>query len=150
MAFCFDRSTRPSVSLTIFLLMTATFVTLVLSEKTLTGLCGSFSSPNYPHEYPNNEVAVWNIKVPEGYRAALYFSVFDLEMSRECEYDSVQVSANDEELYQFCGVEGEWFPHFPGSTVVRSPNNQMRVTFRSDHSNFERNVGFYAHYSQSK
>ncbi|XP_070574356.1 uncharacterized protein [Ptychodera flava] len=144
MAFCFDRSTRPSVSLTISLLMTTTFVTLVISEETLTGLCGSFSSPNYPQEYPHNEVAVWNIEVPDGYRAALYFSVFDLEMSRGCEYDSVQISANDEELHQFCG--GEWFPHFPGRTVVRSPNNQMTVTFRSDYSNSDHNVGFYAHY----
>ncbi|XP_070561156.1 mannan-binding lectin serine protease 1-like [Ptychodera flava] len=143
MAFCLDRSTRP-VSLTISLLLIATFVTLVISEETLTGLGGSFSSPNYPQEYPHNEEAVWNIEVPDGYRAALYFSAFDLEISEDCEYDSVQISANDEELYRFCG--GKEFSYFPGSTLIRSPNNQLRVTFRSDFSNLERNIGFNAHY----
>ena len=40
---------------------------------------GSFSSPNFPNNYPDNERCSWGITVPSGYRVKVEFHSFDLE-----------------------------------------------------------------------
>lgn len=52
---------------------------------------GEILSPNYPQAYPNEVEKSWDIEVPEGYGIHLYFTHLDIELSENCEYDSVQV-----------------------------------------------------------
>lgn len=52
---------------------------------------GEILSPNYPQAYPNEIEKTWDIEVPEGFGIRLYFTHLDMELSENCEYDSVQV-----------------------------------------------------------
>lgn len=56
---------------------------------------GEILSPNYPQAYPNEVKKSWDIDVPEGYGIHLYFTHLDIELSENCEYDSVQVCYNE-------------------------------------------------------
>ncbi|XP_077998260.1 mannan-binding lectin serine protease 1-like [Glandiceps talaboti] len=125
-----------------FLCVTCT----VNADVTLSGLGGYFESPNYPQGYDDNQEKVWNIEVPSGYRIGLYFSEFDLEVTENCEYDSVQVTANSEEITRLCGRKDVDLPKPLADLIVWSPSNRMRVVFRSDYSNPENYIGFKAHY----
>lgn len=81
------------------------FVLLLLLRVThgvdVTGLYGSFASPNFPLPYPDDQRVAWNISVPGGHRIRLYFGHFSLEPSNRCEYDYVQVDEG--------GVRTPWF-----------------------------------------
>lgn len=52
---------------------------------------GEILSPNYPQAYPNEIEKTWDVEVPEGFGIHLYFTHLDIELSENCEYDSVQV-----------------------------------------------------------
>ncbi|XP_056278942.1 mannan-binding lectin serine protease 2 isoform X2 [Pseudoliparis swirei] len=89
----------------------------------MTGLYGSFTSPNYPQPYPDNQLRVWNITVPDGHRVKLYFSHFSMEPSNQCDYDYIQVLAEGNETVRFCGEEEKHHDSTPRNTIILSAGN---------------------------
>ncbi|XP_061684349.1 mannan-binding lectin serine protease 1 isoform X2 [Syngnathoides biaculeatus] len=73
----------------------------------LTEPFGSFQSPDFPANYPDDTLRHWEIRVPHGFRVRLHFSHFDLEPSESCQYDYVKVEAGGgaSPLGLFCGGE---------------------------------------------
>ncbi|XP_068744395.1 tolloid-like protein 2 [Montipora capricornis] len=108
----------------------------------LTGSSGSFSSPNYPSDYPNSETCRWIISVPQGYIVRLEFSTFILESCVEsCSCDHVIIrdgSAEDSpKLGEFCGDNRP--------PTVYSSDRYMWVEFESDRT--FNDTGFSATYT---
>ncbi|KAL9985291.1 hypothetical protein ACROYT_G007676 [Oculina patagonica] len=115
------------------------------SGTTLTGSSGSFSSPNYPSNYPNSETCRWIITVPQGHLVRLSFESFQLEScalpSPVCSCDHVEVRdgtvASSERLGIYCGNE------YPAA--VQSSGRSMWIEFDSDL--FSNEKGFNATYT---
>lgn len=104
----------------------------------LSGLKGSFTSPNFPNFYPPDKLCQWTITVPEGKAVKVTFSKFYLdepgqESSKTCRKDYVEINGK-----KVCGEQ-------PLKSVTgTSKNNKMTVTFFSDYSYVNR--GFDAVY----
>ena len=74
-------------------------------------LVRTFSSPNYPSNYPNSRTCRWIISVPQDHLVQLSFQTFVLEtclISSVCSCDHVEIrdgsDGNSPRLGRFCGV----------------------------------------------
>ncbi|XP_064208590.1 ST14 transmembrane serine protease matriptase b [Anguilla rostrata] len=90
----------------------------------LTGLTGTFKSPNYPGHYPPSINCVWDIEVPMGQYIKVQFKKFYLAepgvSPKTCPKDYVEINQ-----VRLCGGKLR-------NTVMTSNSNTMRVTFNSD------------------
>ncbi|XP_071146381.1 uncharacterized protein [Mytilus edulis] len=94
-----------------------------------TELIGSFSSTNYPCNYPPDQDCFYIINVPVGHTVTLTFRTFSLEPPAITEFDIV-------DIYDGESVNDPLLLHLPGGlldgTTVQSTANKMLVRFQSD------------------
>ena len=57
----------------------------------LTGSNGTVTSPNYPGHYPPDVTCVWVIQVKSSKVVELEFKFLDVEHSKKCKYDSLEI-----------------------------------------------------------
>uniref|UniRef100_A0A8C9NXP7 Transmembrane serine protease 15 n=1 Tax=Spermophilus dauricus TaxID=99837 RepID=A0A8C9NXP7_SPEDA len=84
----------------------------------------TFSSPNFPNNYPNQAFCVWNLNAPEGKNIQLHFQEFDLENIA----DVVEIRDGGEDDSLFLAV-------YTGAGPVKdvfSTTNRMTVLFITD------------------
>ncbi|CAH0721455.1 unnamed protein product, partial [Brenthis ino] len=108
-----------------------------LLVKTVTAQCGgylthydrSFTSPNYPHNYLNNEECVWEIQAETGYRISLHFTNrFVIEDTKNCSKDAIIIyDFKENEFSEMSKICGRIIP-----PAFNSTSNQMKVVFRTD------------------
>lgn len=99
----------------------------------LTGVTGTFSSPNFPTYYPPQTSCQWLIEVPVDKVVKVTFLRFVLENSTDCRKDYVEINGK-----KLCGIKRD-------RTVTETSNtNTMTVKFSSDTSYVDR--GFSAEF----
>ncbi|XP_078692043.1 uncharacterized protein LOC144922256 [Branchiostoma floridae x Branchiostoma belcheri] len=95
----------------------------------LNGNFGSFTSPGYPGNYPNNAYCTWQISVNMSDVVAIRFTAFNLEYDYDCYYDSLVVhdgpDATAPELATLCGLS---------ASDVFTTGNSAFLVFTSDGS----------------
>ena len=109
----------------------------------LTGLQGSFTSPDYPYYYPHHLDCTWKISVTPGYFVYLFFENFHLEGSHSnCPYDYVQIFDEENQwdpiIPKYCDYHDSW--------CVFSNTSVLHVRFITDGS--VAYSGFIAHYQR--
>lgn len=96
--------------------------------KQLTGFNGSVTSPNYPGPYPTDVTCVWVISVKPSQVIELEFKSLDIEYSKKCKYDSLEIldgsTSKSAELGTFCGSTTP--------SLVRSSGKSLHITLKSD------------------
>lgn len=108
----------------------------------LTNPEGEFSSPNYPHHYPNYANCTWTIQSTGNQSIRLNFSAVELEPDwlKDCRFDSIKVydgpAADKRLLGTLCDSQTSSFS---------STRNELTVVFSSDGSTSHR--GFKADYT---
>ena len=110
-------------------------------NKTLTGLSGTFHSPNYPQKYPDGQYCSWRITVSPAQQIHLTFTNFSLQ--NENNTDSLYVYDGENSTGEVLGVFYGGYP--PPKNGMYSSSNNMLVIFKSD-----KNVsytGFIASYT---
>ncbi|XP_058026541.1 adhesion G-protein coupled receptor G6 isoform X3 [Ahaetulla prasina] len=106
---------------------------MVLSNPT-----GSFTSPCFPNNYPNNQACKWTIRAPSGYIIQITFVDFDIEEASGCTYDHVTLDTGDKRD-SYCGMTAK-------GLSFNSSRNEMILTFKSDFSIQKK--GFSATYTR--
>lgn len=117
-------------------------------DNYLNGPSGSFTSPKYPSKYPPTQSCTWHITVPEGLKAKLSFTDFNLEKTKtsqgDCSNDYVEIREG------VWGRYGTILGRFCGDSIpstVTSSTNQMWVRFNSDGNSTTVYKGFNAQFS---
>ncbi|XP_029438937.1 astacin-like metalloendopeptidase [Rhinatrema bivittatum] len=107
----------------------------------LTANTGTFSSPNYPSDYPPNLDCSYIMTAPTGYKVSLKVTDFLLQWERNCPYDTISLydgpDTSSRLLGTYCGI-------MIVAPVV-STQNSLLLLFHSDRSTQAR--GFQATYS---
>ncbi|KAL4698707.1 hypothetical protein H8959_011364 [Pygathrix nigripes] len=100
-------------------------------------LSGSFSSPQYPENYPTDIQCVWEIHVDTKFRIELIIPSLKLEDILGCPYDSVEIFNGPRiaslSMGKFCA---------PETVIFFSSSHIMTVVFQSD--SMKTDTGFYA------
>nr|CAB3234570.1 cubilin-like [Phallusia mammillata] len=111
----------------------------------LSGTSGTFETPNYPGDYPEDTTCKWVIEVPTGSIVELKFSTFQTE--------SLEKNCEESDLVQIFDGNSESSPvlhsRLCGSNIPRdfvSTGNSMTVVFKSTEDSFGEK-GFAATYS---
>ena len=107
---------------------------------------------NYPYSYRQQ----WFLIVPEGRQVQLEFEAFELEESKDCKNDYVEVrqayfTFDDEDPQRIAGDFGEILTgHLCGSTkpsAMQSKGNMVWVNFKSDSNTTTVYKGFKASFT---
>lgn len=102
----------------------------------LTSPSGNISSPRYPSFYPPSVDCSWTIKVPDGMKVRVKFTMFRMKEPqvniRTCNKDYVEIFGT-----KYCGERS--------TLALSSSNNTMTINFHSDKSFTDK--GFMAAYS---
>lgn len=125
----------------------------------ITRKSGTISSPNYPRGYPKNIVCEWLIEVDYGFSVVIEFTDIDIEVTDDCDFDSIQVSSLKSLHINL--QKGIFFQIFNGvndnyqqiaklctqkqHSLVTSTGNFMFVRFTADYS--LQKHGFIANFS---
>ncbi|KAK3791976.1 hypothetical protein RRG08_035467, partial [Elysia crispata] len=98
----------------------------------LSGNNGTFQSPNYPNNYPNNAYCEWTIRTDPGTKVQLTFSAFELENSYYCSsrIDSVTIRDGSNST---AGLIGRLCGSGYSDSIVAS-GNSLYIFFTSDNS----------------
>lgn len=108
----------------------------------LEGSSGSLASDGYPNDYSNDAECSFRLQSANSLNAImLTFESFDLESSKDCEADYVEV-------YDSITTFGELMGRFCGSTIpepLKSSGQYMAVKFKTNGNG--RYPGFKASYS---
>ncbi|XP_008569342.1 PREDICTED: putative DMBT1-like protein [Galeopterus variegatus] len=103
----------------------------------ISSLSGSFSSPQYPENYPTDIQCVWEIHVGNKFHIELMIPSLKLEDILGCPYDSVEIFDGPRiaslSMGKFCA---------PVAVMFFSSSDIMTVVFRSD--SVITNTGFHA------
>ena len=92
---------------------------------------GLIRTPGYPYRYPSKANCVWKIRGSEGLRTMIEFLDFNVEFSRNCLYDFLEIEeynsrqAVAKRIGKFCGSSRP-------STIVVSSHNDIVLKFISD------------------
>nr|XP_015193107.1 PREDICTED: membrane frizzled-related protein isoform X1 [Lepisosteus oculatus] len=93
---------------------------------------GTFSSPNYPANYPPDSVCVWIIQVRPPSLVQLHISSLAVEGRRPCLFDWLEVRGENGS-----GSTGPFLARYCGNTApatVNTNSSSLHVIFRSDSS----------------
>uniref|UniRef100_A0A3Q3MXM2 Cubilin n=1 Tax=Mastacembelus armatus TaxID=205130 RepID=A0A3Q3MXM2_9TELE len=95
----------------------------------LSGPSGSFNSPGYPNNYPENRECIWYITTSAGSSITLTIYEFDVEFHQDCNYDVLEVYGGPDltapQLAKLCTTTSR-------PMHVSSTGNLMTVRFKSD------------------
>ena len=105
--------------------------TTALMTTNQTGQCGgifftpngTFTSPSFPNNYPDNVDCIYTVSLPMGAIISLSTEMFDVEDDSECNYDWLEIkdgsSENSPTVGKFCGT------NMP--TLLQSTQNNMWI-----------------------
>ncbi|KAK2156973.1 hypothetical protein LSH36_201g01018 [Paralvinella palmiformis] len=104
----------------------------------------TISSPGFPNPYPANSFCVWRISARKGERIKMTFDLIDIEKTKVCSFDYVEV-------YDSKHVTGPVIGRYCGQIVpapIISSGKHLRVMFVTDGTGS--GAGFTAHFSVLK
>ncbi|XP_063636066.1 cubilin-like [Cydia splendana] len=109
---------------------------------TLTSASGSISSPNYPQTYNDNAECFYKVITSSGSRIQIWFTDLDLERTRNCRDDYIEIfdglTENDPSLGRYCEMSS-------AVNHIVTTLNYAYIKFRSDI--YIGSKGFYLNYN---
>ena len=113
-------------------------------NETLTGVYGTFHSPNHPKHYPGGQYCSWRITVRPGQQIHLKFTNFSLQDAASTDVLEIYDGENETgiSLGMFYGLKP------PPKEGINSSSNHMFLIFKSDDTISY--TGFSAFYREGK